>query len=178
MKSKIQPFALVLVALMALSSSAFAHGKEFKPDFVDSLVPDYLAVQTALAGDDLTSVKAAATKLVTTAQLGPEFSAFTTPAAAIADASDLKTARTAFLTVSMEMQDLIDHVGTSDKVTLYEAFCPMAFGVKGGSWIQADKKIANPYYGSMMLRCGTVKKQLAGESSPSETSAEKSHNHD
>ena len=31
-------------------------------------------------------------------------------------------------------------------------FCSMA----KGSWLQRDKKIANPYYGASMLRCGEV----------------------
>jgi Cu(I)/Ag(I) efflux system membrane fusion protein len=34
----------------------------------------------------------------------------------------------------------------------------MAFDGKGGSWLQKDATVANPYYGAMMLRCGSVSK--------------------
>jgi hypothetical protein len=33
-------------------------------------------------------------------------------------------------------------------------FCPMAFEDKGALWVQAEGKIANPYFGASMLRCG------------------------
>ena len=144
---------------------ATAHSDEFTPAFVDTLVPDYLAVQTALAGDDLAAAQAAAGQLVAIAKHGPEFSAFTTPASQLAQAKDIKAARKQFQTVSMEMQDLVDHVGTTDKVNLFEAHCPMAFDGKGGDWLQADQNLANPYYGAMMLRCGSIKGQVAGAKS-------------
>jgi len=165
MKSKLISSFLLGLGLVASALSAAAHGAEFKPEFVDSLVPDYLALQTALAGDDLAAAQKAASNLFTTAQHGPEFTAFTTPASLLVQAKDIKAARAQFLTVSMEMQDLVDHVGTTGKVKLYEAHCPMAFAGKGGDWLQADQKIANPYYGAMMLRCGSIKGQVAGEKS-------------
>lgn len=146
-----------------LSSVAFAHSDDFTPTFVDTLVPDYLALQTALAGDDLATAKTVATQLAATAKHGPAFAAFTTPVAAVAKAADLKSARASFLMVLMEMQDLVDHVGTTGEYNLYEAFCPMAFGGKGGTWLQGDRNVLNPYYGSMMLRCGSIKAQVAGE---------------
>ena len=43
------------------------------------------------------------------------------------------------------------------KKPLYKVHCPMAFDDEGASWLQADKKVANPYYGAEMLRCGTIK---------------------
>jgi len=39
--------------------------------------------------------------------------------------------------------------------------CPMAFGDKGGDWIQAGQNIANPYYGVSMQSCGSIKNQAA-----------------
>jgi Cu(I)/Ag(I) efflux system membrane fusion protein len=165
MKNKIHLTLLAIAALLGSAVIASAHGAEFKPAFVDSLVPDYLAVQTALAGDDLAAAQKAASNLLTTAKHGPEFTAFTTPASELAKAKNIKAARAQFQTVSMEMQDLVDHVGTTNKVKLYEAHCPMAFGGKGGDWLQGDQKISNPYYGAMMLRCGSIKGQVAGEKS-------------
>ncbi len=44
--------------------------------------------------------------------------------------------------------------------TVYYAYCPMANGNKGGYWLSEKKEIANPYYGSKMLKCGSVKETL------------------
>ncbi|MFC1744790.1 efflux RND transporter periplasmic adaptor subunit [Candidatus Riflebacteria bacterium] len=38
--------------------------------------------------------------------------------------------------------------------------CSMAFDGEGASWLQDNAKVANPYYGPKMLRCGAVKKTL------------------
>ena len=38
--------------------------------------------------------------------------------------------------------------------------CPMAFEFTGGSWLQKDKSVANPYFGSEMFSCGAVKKSF------------------
>jgi hypothetical protein len=36
----------------------------------------------------------------------------------------------------------------------------MAFDFRGASWLQASEKVANPYFGESMLRCGTVDGKL------------------
>ncbi|MCE7909965.1 MAG: DUF3347 domain-containing protein, partial [Candidatus Omnitrophica bacterium COP1] len=41
---------------------------------------------------------------------------------------------------------------------LKHSFCPMAFDNKGAYWIQTGDIIANPYFGSKMLRCGEIRK--------------------
>ncbi|MEZ6317630.1 MAG: hypothetical protein R3B49_02580 [Phycisphaerales bacterium] len=40
--------------------------------------------------------------------------------------------------------------------TWHLAHCPMAFDFKGADWVQRTDTIANPYFGSQMLRCGDV----------------------
>jgi hypothetical protein len=44
--------------------------------------------------------------------------------------------------------------------TLFLSHCPMVPG-GGGDWLAANEQIANPYFGSQMLRCGTVKETIA-----------------
>jgi Cu(I)/Ag(I) efflux system membrane fusion protein len=39
--------------------------------------------------------------------------------------------------------------------------CPMAFEGRGGRWLQRAEKVANPYYGSQMMACGTVESAIA-----------------
>lgn len=160
----IRQFLLVLGLLALVAQSGFAHPDTFKPAFTDSLVSPYLKVQTALAADDLPVAKAAASELLAAAAKGPDFKAFTAPAKAIAMAPDIAAARASFLTVSKEMISLVAHVGTTGGQDLYVAHCPMAFGNKGGDWLQADEKINNPYYGASMLRCGSIKSQAAAKS--------------
>lgn len=59
-----------------------------------------------------------------------------------------------FETLSTDVSDLITLLGT-DK-TLYIDYCPM----KKMSWLSETKDIKNPYYGSKMLTCGNIQKQI------------------
>jgi len=59
-----------------------------------------------------------------------------------------------FETLSTDMADLVALLGTEK--TLYQDYCPM----KKVSWLSETKEINNPYYGSKMLSCGSVKKQI------------------
>jgi hypothetical protein len=63
-----------------------------------------------------------------------------------------------FEDLSKDVNDLIALVGT-DK-TLYQDFCPMAFNNKGATWLSETKEINNPYFGSKMLKCGSIQKQI------------------
>lgn len=63
-----------------------------------------------------------------------------------------------FEVLSTDINDLITLVGTEK--TLYQAFCPMYNKGKGATWLSEFKEIKNPFYGSKMLSCGEVKKQI------------------
>lgn len=157
------------LGLLISATVAFAHSDAFKPKFVDTLVAPYLSIQEALAGDDLEAAQSGGTSFLKAMKHAPhegeaheEAADLKAPAQAIAESSNMKAARAAFLDLSRQMTSLVQHVGVTSETALYTAFCPMAFEGKGGQWIQADKTVANPYYGSMMLRCGSVKEQIAG----------------
>jgi membrane fusion protein, copper/silver efflux system len=49
--------------------------------------------------------------------------------------------------------------------TWYVAYCPMVDGDRGAYWLSEFEQISNPYFGSMMLRCGEVRQTLR-ESTP------------
>jgi Cu(I)/Ag(I) efflux system membrane fusion protein len=36
----------------------------------------------------------------------------------------------------------------------------MVYGDRGADWLQDDDQLLNPYFGSMMLKCGEVKEKL------------------
>ncbi len=44
--------------------------------------------------------------------------------------------------------------------TWYIAFCPMVDGDRGAYWLSEIEDIKNPYFGSMMLRCGEVRERI------------------
>lgn len=154
---------LLAVIIVAVAQPALVASEDFKPEFTTSLTSSYLKVQTALAVDDLPAAKAAADELLAAAAKGPEVKAFTGAIKAIASAASLGAARASFLKVSEELIALIDRVGTTGGQALFVAHCPMAFGGKGGDWLQSDKKINNPYYGTSMLRCGSITREAAAK---------------
>ncbi len=61
-----------------------------------------------------------------------------------------------FALLSKDIGDLIKMFGAPQK--LYQDYCPMYDDGKGAVWISETKEIENPYYGSQMLTCGSVKK--------------------
>ena len=63
-----------------------------------------------------------------------------------------------FEALSTDITDLITLLGT-DKV-VYQDFCPMVHKDKGAYWLSETKEITNPYFGSKMMKCGSVKKQF------------------
>lgn len=63
-----------------------------------------------------------------------------------------------FEALSIDINDLIALVGTEK--TLYQDFCPMASNNKGAIWLSETEDINNPYFGSKMLKCGKVQKQI------------------
>lgn len=73
-----------------------------------------------------------------------------------ANADKLEHQREHFVLLSKDVNDLIKMFGSNRK--LYEDYCPMANDGKGAIWISEVKVIKNPYQGSKMLTCGSVKK--------------------
>lgn len=70
--------------------------------------------------------------------------------------SEIKHQREHFKTLSKDITDMVAITGTETK--LYEQFCPMYDG--GTAWLSTKEKIRNPYYGSQMLNCGKVQREI------------------
>ncbi len=70
--------------------------------------------------------------------------------------NDMVHQREHFKNLSKNMMDLIGITGT--EATLYQQFCPMYD--RGSSWLSMEKDIKNPYYGSKMMTCGNIKKEI------------------
>tara|TARA_R110000764_G_scaffold232375_1_gene324686 strand:+ start:40 stop:615 length:576 start_codon:yes stop_codon:yes gene_type:complete len=70
--------------------------------------------------------------------------------------SDINHQREHFKILSKDITDMVAITGT--KVTLYEQFCPMYDG--GSAWLSTKEEVRNPYYGSQMLTCGKVQREI------------------
>jgi len=72
--------------------------------------------------------------------------------------SPIEHQREHFEVLSVDLIDMIAITGTEK--TLYQDFCPMYNNNKGAQWLSATKEIKNPYYGSKMMTCGSIQKQI------------------
>jgi hypothetical protein len=120
---------------------------------VKSVYDHYLKIQAALASDSLAGVAenagAIAKAVQGDAKLFPAEAG--KPAEALAKAKDLGAARAAFKPLS---DTLIKYLSDNKAKDAYvQVYCPMA----RANWLQADKNVNNPYFGSAMSGCGEIK---------------------
>ena len=54
--------------------------------------------------------------------------------------------------------DLFGYQRPGDDIKVF--FCPMAFNDTGAEWLQIEKRLANPYFGASMLRCGELRRKI------------------
>lgn len=73
-----------------------------------------------------------------------------------ANAGKIDHQREHFALLSKDINDLIKVFGAPQK--LYQDFCPMYDDGKGAIWISETQEIKNPFFGSKMPTCGSVKK--------------------
>jgi hypothetical protein len=71
---------------------------------------------------------------------------------------NIKHQREHFSMMSEDIYDLVKSFGTG--LALYKDHCPMYDEGKGAIWLSEVKEIRNPYYGSEMPKCGSVKEEL------------------
>lgn len=153
---KIKTRSLLLLSVAGLFLGVVARAAEspalMKP--VKSVYGHYLKIQSALAKDSLKGVPESAEAIAKAVQSDPMKmlpKAVAGQAEAVAKASDLKAARQAFKPLSDSLiKYLADHHAQHAYV---EVYCPMA----KASWLQADKKVNNPYLGKAMPTCGEIK---------------------
>jgi Cu(I)/Ag(I) efflux system membrane fusion protein len=138
------------------------------------LLDDYDQLKNALASDKPAAARQAAQSMLSHLKQIPmkawkgEMHGFwmqqterIQPAAAtIAQTQDIESMRRAFLPLSEAFIAWASRLPVAED-TLYVQHCPMADNNEGGYWLSRDKDIQNPYFGSKMLRCGSVKQVLA-----------------
>ena len=65
-----------------------------------------------------------------------------------------------FLPISQQAISLSQALGAVGADTVFVMHCPMAFDNRGASWLQGNEDLRNPYFGDMMLKCGTVEEVI------------------
>lgn len=148
-------------------SSAQAQNAAAKPGTpAQNLVNAYITLQNKLAKDDAAGTKAAYLALqsaLKATDLGLEAATekkLSSAAAQGAAAGNINDARTAFASVSDAMLEYLGAAKNPLGSSLTVAHCPMALDNKGAKWLQLGETLENPYFGSEMLRCGTVEKTV------------------
>ncbi len=74
--------------------------------------------------------------------------------------TDIEKQRGAFETISTALIQAADQLGLGPGPAAHVVHCPMAFDNKGADWLQPDKEVRNPYFGSAMLNCGSVTRTI------------------
>ncbi|GGE38447.1 efflux RND transporter periplasmic adaptor subunit [Psychroflexus planctonicus] len=73
----------------------------------------------------------------------------------VANSKNMKVARQHFQYLSDAFIAMVEQENPLNE-TLYVQFCPMADNDQGAFWLSTEEEIKNPYFGSMMLKCGNV----------------------
>ena len=152
-----------------------AHTGHTKPAVapLSEVFKSYFALHLALSSDQHEQARAVAVALVkrtdevSMSALSPathdawmkNLETLTRDAGALAVSPDILAARRAFKSVSTALIAVAKAGDAPDPV--YVTFCPMAFDNTGADWLQTDKTVANPYFGSAMYRCGRVTETIA-----------------
>jgi hypothetical protein len=168
MKKQLTIMLLILVSLGAYaqhdhsahaSSSQEKNSPAFKDDKIGSAYTHYLHLKDALVASNAVDAKKAAEDLQKSLSGIVESKSTTDAAKAVSSSSDLNQQRKAFSTLSNAMTTLVKTSKLSSG-TLYIEYCPMANNNEGAFWLSNEKEIKNPYFGDMMLTCGSVKETI------------------
>jgi len=157
----------------APSFKSYETPQEFKNQ-IDGVYAAYLKIHHALSRDDFEKGQAAAHALeeaLDATDMGllkePAHSAWMKElmslgksADGIKAANDISGARDSFKPLSESMYAAVKQFGTGGEQPIYRFFCSMAFDNRGAHWLQSNKDLENPYWGSMMFRCGEMTETL------------------
>ena len=72
--------------------------------------------------------------------------------------TDIVEQRKQFKIVSDNLIAAVQSFGINE--TSYKQYCPMADSDNGAYWLSKEKIVLNPYFGSMMLKCGEIKETI------------------
>ncbi|AZA54980.1 DUF3347 domain-containing protein [Chryseobacterium sp. G0201] len=152
----------IITAVFSLFSIISISAQSKSDAQVSKLYQNYISIKAALASDDADKTSKAASEFIKTASAidykvvsEGNLNALRKDATAISDARSIVAQRETFSNLSDNMIALTKEFKLSDK-PVFVQYCPMA----DASWLSNEKQIVNPYYGSSMLSCGSVKSEI------------------
>lgn len=138
-------------------------------DQLNKVLDEYILLKNALVADDskaassyarslLTSMEQIDLKALKDQESQEQWMALSegilSSAKGIASNSSIETQRNHFKDLSVQLSKSVKLFGVNEKV--YEQFCPMADNDNGAYWLSLSEVIENPYFGSKMMKCGSV----------------------
>jgi len=146
---------------MAMNTNQSSNAKQ--------VIADYMILKEALIATDKDAAAKAGNQMVITLK-GFEYGTYTAEEQKelkdiITDAvehaehigkSEMDHQREHFKTLSKDMLDMVAITGADGK--MYKMSCPMYDG--GSAWLSMEKEVKNPYYGSKMMSCGKMEKEI------------------
>ncbi len=141
---------------------------------VNNVLDEYYALNAALVDTDAEKAQSAGEKLAGTFE---DFDANTVEedlraayneisgkihqhAKEVAQSEDIEVQRENLVDITAGVYEMLKTFSANEN-EVYYAYCPMAFDNTGGYWLSDKKEIRNPYFGSKMLKCGSVKETIA-----------------
>ncbi|TAJ47386.1 MAG: DUF3347 domain-containing protein [Chitinophagaceae bacterium] len=153
---------LFIATLFAMTGLNNSYGQTNAKSDPSQLLSLYYDIKDALVGGNANTASAKAEGFVKAlnsvdSKLVSETSkeALLNDATHIFESKDIKHQREHFAPFSDNMITLAKTVKLSAE-PVYQQYCPM----KKSSWLSSQQAIKNPYYGSSMLTCGSVKATL------------------
>lgn len=131
----------------------------FKDFNLGAAYSQYILLKDALVASNADEAKKTVTDLVKALATVKDADGALKAAAKLAGASSISEQRLNFSMLSDEMTKLVKG-GKLSSGSLYLEYCPMANDNTGAFWLSNEKEIKNPYFGSMMLMCGSVKETI------------------
>lgn len=129
---------------------------------ITKLFQNYLSIKNALVADNSDDASKAANEFIKSAGMidykvlsEGNLNVFRKDASQIADSRSIDSQREIFSHLSQNMIVLAQNFKLADK-SVFVLYCPMA----DASWLSSEKEIKNPFYGSSMLSCGSVKSEI------------------
>ena len=154
-------FFIVAIAATALIQKSFAQDNT-KLYQLPQLLTYYYNIKNALVAGDATAASSSAQAFVKTANSidykiisEGNINTLVKDAGKIAKDKDIKNQRAYFANFSTNMAVVAKAVKLTDQ-PIYQAYCPM----KKAYWLTNENTIKNPYFGSAMLTCGSIKETL------------------
>ena len=141
------------------SSSQEKGTPAFKDDKIGTAYTHYIHLKDALVASNAAEAKKAAGELEKSLVGVGESKKAIDAAKTISSSTDLNDQRKTFSTLSNEMTTLVKASKLASG-SLYVEYCPMANNNEGAFWLSNEKEIKNPYFGDIMLKCGSVKETL------------------